>query len=326
MKKIALFIAVLAIVIKLNAQIEVTSIATPQQKPQQVPAFDSTRNFLGTLNVQSYTGQILFVLPKVENKIKWGYEYFKPIDYNPKDHFSRYSHYGNDSEKSKYNTRYEDLTGKYFRVDSISEKSYTEYLFYLTNTKDETDRCCFIYSALYSHTFPFIVLSHFNYLKDSFVEKQYIVQSKFHIHPLDIITGDSIKINDDSKIIWTATDLTIIENNNLLEMRLAFVVKNGNITTYIDAEEFAKSFENNGRRYIFETTEWNSLVKKYGLAMMKLVLNEEIKVGMPEKLLFYSWGKPEQVNSSSYGNKQYVYDNNYVYVKDGKVVSWQTSK
>lgn len=194
----------------------------------------------------------------------------------------------------------------------------------MTNTKDETDRCCFIYGALYKHSFPFVVLSHFNYLKDRYVGKQYIIQSEFRIHPIDIITGDSIKIKDDTQIIWAVTDLTIIENKNIMAMELAFIVKNGNATTYIEAEEFAKSFENNGRRYIYETTEWNSLVKKYGLVMMKLVLNEEIKVGMPEKLLFYSWGKPERVNSSSYGNKQYVYDNNYVYVKDGKVVSWQS--
>lgn len=325
MKKTALFIVTLAIVLTVNAQIEVTSVAIPQQKTQKVPAFDSTRNFLGTMDVKSYTGQILFVLPKVEKKIKWGYEYFKPIDYNPKDHFSRNSHYGNDSEKSKYNTRYEDLTGKYFRVDSISEKSYTEYHFYLTNTKDETDRCCFIYNTLYITTFPFIVLSHFNYLKDRFVGKQYIVQSKFRIHPIDIITGDSIKINDDSKIIWTASDLTIIENNRLLQMRLAVVIKNGNSTTYIDAEEFAKAFDNKSRRFIFEKTEWDTMVKKYGLSMMKLVLNEEIKVGMPEQLLINSWGRPEKINSSSYGNKQYVYGYSYVYVKDGKVVSWQSS-
>lgn len=325
MKKLVLLIITLFIVSNINAQIETTTVASPKQSPQ-VSVFDSTKNFLGSLDVQSYTGQILFVLPKAKEKIKWGYENFKPIDYNHKDHFSRYSHYGNDSEKSKYNTRYEDLDGKYFRVDSITEKSYTEYHFYLTNTKDEFDRCCFIYSTLYKHTFPFVVLSHFNYLKDRYEGKQYIIQSEFRIHPIDIITGDSIKIKDDSQMIWTVTDLTIIENKNIMAMELAFVIKNGNATTYVEAEEFARSFENNGRRYIFETTEWNSLVKKYGLAMMKLVLNEEIKVGMPEKLLMYSWGKPGKINSSSYGNKQYVYDNNYVYVKDGKVVSWQTSK
>ncbi|MCR4658932.1 MAG: hypothetical protein K5650_01405 [Bacteroidales bacterium] len=325
MKKTAFFIITLFTITNINAQIGITSVAAPQQNATLVPAFDSTKNFIGTLNVQSYKGQILFVLPKVPSKIKWGYENFKPIDYNPASYRGPRDHYGEDAEASRFNTKYEALAGKYFRVDSISEKTYTEYVFYLTNTKDETDRCCFIYGALYEHSFPFVVLSHFNYLKDRYVGKQYIIQSS-NIHRTDIITGDSIKVNDDSQILWTVSELTIIENEGIMKMELAFIAKNGNMTTYVDAEKFANVFDNNNSRFAFEKTEWDNLVKKYGLSMMKLVLNEKIKVGMPEKLLIYSWGKPERINSSSDGRKQYVYDNDYVYVKDGKVVSWQSSK
>lgn len=296
-------------------QIGTTTVTTLQQ---QKPVFDSTKNFLGTINVQSYVGQILFVSPKTLGSSEYGYENFKPIDYNPNDFNSRRSHYGRDSEKSKYNTRFEDLAGKYFRVDSISETSYTQYLFYLTNTKDETDNCCFIYSALYKTSFPFIVLSYFNYLKERYIGKQYIVQSDFCIHHIDIITGDSIKIKDDSKTIWTTTELTIIDSKY---KEFAFVVKNGNMTSYIDVERFVDAFDTDGRRYIFEKNEWDNLVKKYGLAMMKLVLDKKIKVGMPEKLLIYSWGKPDKINSASYGD-QYVYDGQYVYIKGGKITSW----
>ncbi|MBP3741161.1 MAG: hypothetical protein J6I41_08600 [Bacteroidales bacterium] len=323
MKKTALLVLTLFVASTINAQIGTTPVAAPKQE-KQIHVFDSTKNFLGTTDVQSYTGQILFVLPRVKDKIQWGYENFKPIDYNPNDFDSRRSHYGRSSDKSKYNTKYEDLAEKYFRVDSVSEKSYTEYLFYLTNTKDETDKCCFIYSALYRHTFPFVVLSHFNYLKGNYVGKQYIIKSEFNIHKTDIITGDSIKFNDDTKTLWTISDLTVIENDPIKEMELAFTVKNGNVTSYIYAENFTKSFDNKGRRYVFEFAEWNNLVKRYGLTMMKLVLNGEIKVGMPENLLVNSWGAPERVNSSSYGKKQYVYGDDYVYVKDGKVVSWQS--
>lgn len=141
MKKSVLIIAMLAIVLNVNAQIEVTSVAVPQQEKPQIPTFDSTRNFLGSLDVQSYSGQILYVLPQVERNIKWGYENFKPIDYDPTSYRGPRDHYGEDAESSKFNSKYEALAGKYFRVDSIYEKSYKEYLFYLTNTKDETDRC-----------------------------------------------------------------------------------------------------------------------------------------------------------------------------------------
>lgn len=317
MKKTALLVLTLIIASTINAQIGTTTVAVPQQKEQK-PVFDSTKNFLGATNVQSYVGQILFVKPK--SLPEYGYDYFKPINYNPKGY--NISHYGRDSEKSRFNTRYEDLVEKYFKVDSIKEKDYFSYIFYLTNTKDTSDRCCFIYSSNYEHTFPFIVLSHFNFLKERYVGKNYIIQSNF-LHSSDIITGDSIIIKDGSQLTWTIIDLTIINNKY---KNFAFVVKSGNMTTYVDVDSFERTFETDDRRCIYEKKEWDNLVKKYGLAMMKLVFSRKIKVGMPEKLLIYSWGKPEKINSSSYGNKQYVYDNDYVYVKDGKVVSWQSSK
>ena len=207
MKKTALLVLTLIIASTINAQIGTTTVAVPQQKEQK-PVFDSTKNFLGSTNVQSYVGQILFVKPK--SLPEYGYEYFKPIDYNPKDWDSRRSHYGGNAEKSHYNTRYEDLVEKYFKVDSIFENDYFSYIFYLTNTKDSSDRCCFIYSSNYEHTFPFIVLSHFNYLKDNYVGKQYIIRGYWLSHT-DIITGDSIKINDNSKVAWTVSELTVGE-------------------------------------------------------------------------------------------------------------------
>lgn len=323
MKRFASFFFAAIVVINVNAQIGTTSVATPQQKEQK-PAFDSTQNFLGKINVQSYVGQILFVLPTTS---KYGYRDFKPIDYNPKmDH--KFKHYGRDSEKTEYNTRNEDLEGKYFRIDSISNynKFYDwefiveKYLFYLTNTSDETDRCCFIYDANYEHTFPFMVLSHFNYLKGKYVGREYLIRHPC-IHQFDIITGDSIKIDDDLTTTWTVTDLTILDNKY---RTFAYVIKSGDMTSYIDAVDFERYYYANGGLFIFDKKEWDSMVKKYGLTMMKMVWDMDIKVGMPERLLLYSWGRPERINSFSDGRKQYVYDNDYVYVKDGKVISWQS--
>lgn len=314
MKKIALFFITLFTITSIKAQIGITSVAAPQQKEQK-PVFDSTKNFLGTTNVQSYVGQILFVKPT--RLPEYGYDYFKPIDYNPQ-RLGYCSHYGRNAEKSHYNTRYEDLAEKYFKVDSIFEKDYFSYIFYLTNTKDTSDRCCFIYSSNYEHTFPFIVLSHFNYLKERYIGKNYIIQSNF-LHSTDIITGDSIIIKDDSQLIWTTKDLTIINNKY---KNFAFVVKSGNMTSYVDVDSFERAFGADNRRCIYEKKEWDNLVKKYGLTMMKLVFDRKIKVGMPEKLLIYSWGKPEKINRSSYGPDQYVYGNQYVYVKDGKITAW----
>lgn len=56
------------------------------------------------------------------------------------------------------------------------------------------------------------------------------------------------------------------------------------------------------------------------------VKNKRIALGMPEKYLLLSWGEPTRVNETvnSYGiSKQYVYGRNYIYVKNGKITSWQ---
>lgn len=51
------------------------------------------------------------------------------------------------------------------------------------------------------------------------------------------------------------------------------------------------------------------------------VLKNKIMVGMPEELLYMSWGYPTRVNASSYGD-QLVYGSQYVYIRNGRVTSW----
>jgi len=75
-------------------------------------------------------------------------------------------------------------------------------------------------------------------------------------------------------------------------------------------------------RTFFPELEWNKLVKKYGLTMMKAVLAQTIKIGMTEELVRFSWGEPESINYSSYGSDQWCYDGQYVYMKNHKVSAW----
>lgn len=59
------------------------------------------------------------------------------------------------------------------------------------------------------------------------------------------------------------------------------------------------------------------------------VINKKIKVGLPEELLLLSWGKPKNINETVYeygSRKQYVYSNDYIYVEDGKITSWQSHR
>ena len=67
---------------------------------------------------------------------------------------------------------------------------------------------------------------------------------------------------------------------------------------------------------------------------LELILDKKIALGMSEKALLLSWGNPDLENQSvgSWGvHKQFVYElgrgrADHVYVENGKVTSWQTSR
>lgn len=64
------------------------------------------------------------------------------------------------------------------------------------------------------------------------------------------------------------------------------------------------------RRKLFSKKEW------------RLIEKEKIQVGMSKKALLCSWGTPNSINRSSYGPDQYVYYNQYVYLRGNRVTAW----
>lgn len=308
-------IAMLFITISGRCQIGTTEVAAPKQQ-KEVVVFDSTRNFLGNDNVFSYTGQMLFVLPISDALQEYGYRDFKPINYNPNNY--ELVHYGDDAKASRFNTKYENLSEKYFYVDSITSfrntLGDTKYIFYLTEKNNSDNRCCYIYDPEFESGFPFVVMSYFNYVKSKYVGKDVIINKKF-VDEYDVKTGNPIKINDDTKILWRVKDITILNNEY---HNFVLLIENGNQTTSFWVSRL--SFSDN-KKVIYLKDEWNTLVSKYGISMVKTALHQEIMVGMPKVLLLNSWGEPDRINAASYGD-QYVYGDQCVYVKGGKVTSW----
>ena len=325
MRKRILFIALInTFTFPCFSQITTTSVSTPK-KQEKIIVFDSTKNYLGENDVFSYKGQLLYVLPLSKSIESYGYRYFYKIDCNPLLGMNYCSgRYGERAEKSEFNTRYEDLVNKYFYVDSISKYKPVSvlddynYLFYLTEKKNPSNRCCYVYDPNSDFDFNFLVVSHFNYLKENFVGKKFII-AKNYIRGNDIISGDTIIIPDETKMSWTVTDVSILDDEY---RNLEMIIKSGNITSCVTVTSFLDGLSPDDTRRIFEKKEWDKLVATYGYSMMKMVISAKIKVGMPKKLLIMSWGKPDRINSSSYGADQYVYGRDYVYVKGGKVTSW----
>ena len=296
-------------------QIGTTEVAAPKQQ-KEVVVFDSTRNFLGNDNVFSYKGQVLFVLPVSDALQKYGYKEFKPIDYNPNSH--ALVHYGDDAEASRFNTKYENLSEKYFYVDSITPFRNTlrdtKYIFYLTEKGNSNNRCCYIYNPKYELSFPFVVVSYFNHIKKKYVGNDVVIYKKF-VDEYDVKTGDPLQITDDTIIFWRVKDITILNNEH---HNFVLLIENGNQTASFWVSRL--SFSDN-KKVIYLKDEWNKLVSKYGFSMMKTALHQQIMVGMPRELLINSWGEPNKINSASYGD-QYVYGNKCVYLEGGKITSW----
>lgn len=271
---------------KVNAQIGTTEVAMP--KVTKIAVFDSSYNFLGRNNVESYAGQTLFVLP---------------------------------GKYAFYNRPYEKYGGRYFLVDSVENVNWIEWKFYLTDKNDPTIHNVFTYEYKERIKFPFLVVSHFNYLKEKFVGKKVIISDYALYRNYDIVTGDTINIKQWGKRVWECTDITIIKDDIT---PVVAIVKSGNITAAIPIRKLGLSDEEsrNDIKYVYLKSEWDRLVAKYGYTMVNCALETRLKVGMPEQLLLYSYGKPDHINSASYG-KQYVYeDGDCVYVKDGKVTGW----
>ncbi len=88
--------------------------------------------------------------------------------------------------------------------------------------------------------------------------------------------------------------------------------------------------------FVYRTNEMFQEAKKRGLLTeqeIQLIKERQIKIGMSEGALIASWGSPRKKNRTvnQYGvREQYVYGTlnkyskpTYVYLENGKVVSWQ---
>lgn len=74
-------------------------------------------------------------------------------------------------------------------------------------------------------------------------------------------------------------------------------------------------------------SEYNSLANKIFSVLsvekrpkdefeLSLYLEGIVKVGMPKDLIRVSWGEPDDINKSSYG-EQWIYGEQYLYFKNG---------
>lgn len=317
MKKFYLLSLCIIITIIGNAQI--SRITESKIETEISMVFDSTNNMIipRKLNeydpsIQAYVGQKVFLKPYKKGRQNWGYSAIVTMDYNPNQ--PPYNYHLNDDE-------YERLSEKTYEVIKIDTflNRYGGYIFTLKKIEDENASFKYIYNYhgnSYSDAYkfyPFVTMSHYNYLCSRLKGIKYIISN------FAFTEKTWEEQNKETPIIpWTVKDISLDDEGVLF-----VIVNNGTEEAKIKIDDFLTySVMGKFSRTIFSELEWNALVKKYGINMMKAVLAQKIKIGMAEELVKYSWGEPERINYSSYGSDQWCYDGQYVYMKNHKVTAW----
>lgn len=304
-------------------QITTTKVAPKVEQTDNTP-YDSTKNFLGK-DVYKYVGQELYLNGKTESLRKYGYEGFY-TDYN-KSKFDGGVYKCCDS----YNSKYDELTGKYFTVIEVikhpkanSGNSTDEYLygkkFYLKlQEKENNDIVYYEYDSQFEHSFPFIVVGYFTKLKQTEVGKEFIVRGKNWIssEPMtDMNTGNPVS-NFEAGEKWKCIDVTIEEKY----YTLSFVLQNDK------GEQIPLSVDNSeNTHFVFEFNQAELYKKKFGIENWQRILEGKVKVGMTKEMCKLSWGEPKDINETITAGKkseQWVYSDNYLYFDNGILTAIQ---
>lgn len=316
MKKFLLLIWMICFVINSSAQITITQIKAEDTPKKESIEYDSTKNWLGDKNIKSYIGQTLYVNGKKDifEKREWGYADFyaerEPVLHKP---------YGNISVNSEYHTKYEDLVGRYFVVDEIHQgkfKSFGHWWFLMHEKNNPEEKVWFKYSEEFEHTWPFIVVSYFEYLKKKCIGEKYFSSET---NKEDIKTGKPIVLSLNE--FWECVDVTIEDKS----YDLALVVKNQKgETSFIEVHSLGK--QENGTYIVYEKLVYDDYVKKFGITNMNKIMQRKVSIGMTKEMCRASWGEPNDINKTT-GNfgvhEQWVYKNGYLYFENGKLTNIQ---
>lgn len=91
-------------------------------------------------------------------------------------------------------------------------------------------------------------------------------------------------------------------------------------------EQKSERLEIEKKQNLQRSNELNRLVQKYGKINGKKIYEGKIWLGMTKEMVIESWGEPDEINRSvgSWGiHEQLVYGNQYLYIRDNKLSSWQ---
>ena len=310
MKKVLLVLAMIAFTFSMNAQMTVSKAEKPiiEDKPEKL--YDSLTNGLSKKDMKLYTGQEFYIIPQSEGLREYGYS---DIYTDPEMTYSK-------------TAKYDEIAGKLFDVEEVIEEDlsgeWKDFKIILSRKEDQKKYYLSVSSKYMSSGFDRYVLVNgfIQKTKERFFGKEYILGAHPEDTFVDIKTGELADIS--SGLIWKIVDFTLDEKY----FSPSFVLENKygqQILRYSDQFEQGNEERAFLKNYHWPLELYNIYKTKFGGANWEKILKRKVWVGMTKEMLLISWGEPESISSSSYGDNQWVYNSQYVYLNSsGIVTAW----
>ena len=280
-------------------------------------AYDSLSNFLGK-KAMGYTGQELYLKGLDKKSRIYGYNGFI-LDYKKDDDVL------NDEKNiykpnENYNSKYEDLAGKYFNVLEVIKHpkaniNTTEYgnIFYLKLQElSNSDILYYKYNVSSEFTFPFIVRGFLEKQKELLSGKEYVVADNVLKMSRNIVSGTTLTF--DTGEAWKCIDVTMDNNTNELSLLLQ---NSRGIKTSIPYSEFNTT---DGTKKVYTSAEVAELIKKYNPNNFRRILQNKIREGMTKEMTLLAWGKPLEIKEEG-KNAQWIYPAGSLTFSGDKIIS-----
>ena len=164
------------------------------------------------------------------------------------------------------------------------------------------------------------------YYTDTLRHAESLIGKKIWVN-LNGTVKDMVLFTDDPNVSYPLTHLEPLEIVGLHAKSIGHGLGAGPFYLVVKKQTGEKGYLAFNDRYFFNE---DPIDPKWDKAVVELVKQRKIKIGMSEKQALLSWGKPERVNKSvgSYGvHEQWVYSRGqYVYMENGKLTSFQSSQ
>jgi hypothetical protein len=291
MKRIYFIITMLLVVVSSNAEV---------------------LNYRG-VNVTSYIGDTLLVRPFPQNDSRDFYKGFKDFYEftNETSEFNALANYKFDYKENNHVGGVDEkyLAGKQFVVNKVYKHSIYEYtyVFELTNIRDKSDICKYVYNADYKHInnireFPFISFKYLRFLMGKYANTNVIVslqrcsstkEKLEYIHTVKTYPEKTHVVTTDIYKKFKVIDIYLDGSEKLLMFRLSDGTSEYCCPAGLIYEESPLYYHASTK--VFTMKEYNTIKRAYGENIMTHILNGSLCEGMNISAAYLAAGSPSVI-------------------------------